>query len=299
MANISRPVGTRLPAATSRARERQWFTRKRGRSLLSHAALITLSLVFATPFLWLLSTALKPDDQIFRFPPVWIPRPITFQNFGKGLTFIPFWLYLKNTLIYCSLSVLGTIISSSLVAYSLARIRWPGRSILFAIIVGVIIVPGQVTLIPQFLVFKQLGWIDTLRPLIVPHFFGVPFYIFLLRQFFLTIPLELGEAAKIDGASEFQIYWRVLMPLAKPVLATVGLFTFLNTWNDFLGPLVYLNSQENYTLSIGLAMFQGQYSSLWGPLMAVSTVMTVPVIVLFFFAQRTFIQGITLTGIKG
>lgn len=252
-----------------------------------------------TPFLWLLSTSMKPDEQIFKFPPVWIPRPPTFKNYGTGLTFIPFWLYLKNTLIYCGMSVLGTIISSSLVAYSLSRIRWPGRSVLFAIIVGVIIVPSQVTMIPQFLVFKQLGWIDSLKPLIVPHWFGVPFFIFLLRQFFMTIPNELSEAAKIDGASEWQIYSRIVMPLAKPVLATVGLFTFLNTWNDFLGPLVYLNSSENYTLSIGLAMFRGQYTSLWGPLMAVSTVLTLPIIVLFFLTQRTFIQGITLTGIKG
>jgi multiple sugar transport system permease protein len=185
------------------------------------------------------------------------------------------------------------------VAYSLARIRWPGRNLLFAIIVATMIVPGQVTLIPLFLIFKELGWIDTLKPLIVPHFFGVPFFIFLLRQFFMTIPLELGEAAKIDGASEWQIYSRVMLPLAKPVLATVGLFTFLNTWNDFLGPLVFLSSQDNYTLSIGLAMFRGQYESLWGPLMAVTTVITVPVVIAFFFTQRLFIQGITLTGIKG
>ena len=295
MANVSKA----LPRAAGRVGERRRIRRKDVNKLLAHVALITLSIIFSLPFLWLLSTSLKPDDQIFTFPPVWIPNPPIFSHYSRGLNFIPFGLYLKNTLIYCGLSVAGTVISSSLVAYSLARIRWRGRSVLFGIIVAVLIVPSQVTIIPQFLIFKQLGWIDSLWPLIVPHFFGVPFFIFLLRQFFLTIPLELGEAAKIDGASEWQIYSRVLMPLAKPVLATVGLFTFLNTWNDFLGPLIYLNSEDNYTLSIGLAMFQGQYTSLWGPLMAVTTVMTVPIIVLFFFAQRTFIQGITLTGIKG
>jgi multiple sugar transport system permease protein len=295
MADISqaRPAPTARPAAGHAARN------KAIRTAIAHAALIVLSLLFLTPFLWLVSTSLKPDSQIFAFPPVWIPDPVTFQNYVTGLNFIPFLQYLKNTLIYCGLSVVGAIISSSLVAYSLARIRWPGRNILMAIIIATIMVPGQVTLIPLFLVFKQLGWIDSLKPLIVPHFFLQPFFIFLLRQFFMTIPRELDEAAKIDGASHWQIYRYVLIPLATPVLATVGLFTFLNTWNDFLGPLIYLNSPEHYTLSIGLAQFRGEHSSLWGPLMAVSTVMIVPVIIAFFFTQRTFIQGITLTGIKG
>lgn len=295
MANISEA----RPMMGGRATEHPRFNRRTVRSALSHAALITLSLVFITPFLWLLTTSLKPEGQIFAFPPVWIPRPVIFKHYVTGLQFIPFLTYLKNTLIYSGLAIAGTIISSSLVAYSLARIPWRGRNILFLIIVGTMIVPGQVTMIPLFLVFKNLGWLDSLKPLIVPFFFGVPFFIFLLRQFFMTIPRELDEAARIDGASEWQIYSRVLMPLAKPVLATVGLFTFLNTWNDFLGPLVYLSSPERYTLSLGLAQFRGEHSSLWGPMMAVTTVMTVPVIVAFFFAQRTFIQGITLTGIKG
>ncbi len=215
------------------------------------------------------------------------------------MNYIPFLTYLKNTFIYCGLSVLGCVISSSLVAYSLARIRWMGRGLLFAIIIATLMVPAQVTLIPLFLVFKNLGWIGSLKPLIVPYFFLQPFSIFLLRQFFLTIPIELSEAARIDGANEFQIYRMVVMPLATPVLATVGLFTFLNTWNDYLGPLIYLNDPAQYTLSLGLAQFQGEHSVLWGPLMAVSTVMIVPVLIAFFFTQRTFVQGITLTGIKG
>ena len=295
MANISEA----RPLAGRRVTEQRRFNRKTVRSVLSHAALVTLSLIFLPPFLSLVTTSLKAEHQIFAFPPVWLPDPVTFQNYVTGLQFIPFVRYLSNTMIYCGLSVIGTILSSSLVAYSLARINWPGRTALFLIIVGTMMVPGQVTMIPLFLVFKTLGWLDSLKPLIVPHFFLQPFYIFLLRQFFMTIPRALDEAARIDGASEWQIYSQVVMPLSKPVLASVGLFTFLNTWNDFLGPLVYLNSQENYTLSLGLAQFRGQFTSLWGPMMAVTTVITVPVIIAFFFTQRMFIQGITLTGIKG
>ena len=295
MARVSQ-VGS---LAEGSSRHRSLSRRKLATAIAAHTALVALSIVFFLPFLWLLSTSLKPETQIFTFPPVWIPEPVIFDHYVTGINFIPFWSYLSNTLIYCLTAVAGTIMSSSLAAYSLARINWPGRNILFAILVCVMIVPGQVTLIPQFLIFRTLGWIDTLLPLIVPNFFGVPFFIFLLRQFFLTIPKELSEAARMDGASEWQIFWEVMMPLAKPVLATVGLFTFLNAWNDFLGPLVYLNSQTNYTLSIGLQQFRGQYDSLWGPLMAVTTVMTIPVIIAFFFTQRLFIQGITLTGIKG
>jgi multiple sugar transport system permease protein len=295
MANISQS----RPIPASRAAERRTFNRKTVRSIIAHAVLIALSIVFMTPLLWLVGTSFKIDSQILIFPPVWIPQPFTIQQYVKGLNYIPFLQYLTNTLIYCGLSVFGTIVSSSLVAYSLARIRWPGRNIFFAIIIATLMVPGQVTLIPLFLVFKNLGWLDTLLPLIVPHFFLQPFSIFLLRQFFLTIPPELSEAARVDGASEFGIYWSILMPLAKPVLASVGLFTFLATWNDYLGPLIYLNSPENYTLSLGLAQFRGEHGVEWGAMMAVSTVMRVPVLIAFFFTQRTFVQGITMTGVKG
>jgi multiple sugar transport system permease protein len=294
MANISNARALSAGRTAERA-----ANRKIVRSVAAHVALISLSVVFLVPFLWLLSTSLKVDTQILVFPPVWIPQPITFQQYVTGLNYIPFLTYLKNTAIYCALSVVGCIISSSLVAYSLARIRWPGRSLLFAIIIATLMVPAQVTLIPLFLVFKTLGWIGSLKPLIVPYFFLQPFAIFLLRQFFLTIPHELSEAARIDGASELRIYWSVILPLATPVLATVGLFTFLGTWNDYLGPLIYLNDPAQYTLSLGLAQFQGEHNVLWGPLMAVSTVMIVPVLIAFFFTQRTFIQGITMTGIKG
>ena len=295
MANISdaQPIVVRSAPERSAARS------KRLRAIAAHAALIALSVVFLIPFLWLLSTSFKPDAQIFAFPPVWIPQPITIQHYIDGLNYIPFLLYLRNTGVYCGLAVVGTILSSSLVAYSLARIRWPGRGLLFALVIATLMVPSQVTLIPLFLIFKQLGWIGTLTPLIVPHFFLQPFSIFLLRQFFMTIPIELSEAARIDGANEFQIYRSVVMPLATPVLASVGLFTFLGTWNDFLGPLIYLNSPETYTLSLGLAQFRGEHGVEWGAMMAVSTVMLIPVLIAFFFTQRTFVQGISMTGIKG
>jgi multiple sugar transport system permease protein len=295
MANIS----SARPASVGRVVNRRARNRKTIRSISAHTALILLSLVFLVPFLWLVSTSLKIDTQILVFPPVWIPQPVTFQQYVLGLSYIPFLTYLKNTAIYCGLSVIGCVISSSLVAYSLARIRWAGRELLFAVIIATLMVPTQVTLIPLFLVFKNLGWIGSLKPLIVPYFFLQPFSIFLLRQFFLTIPHELSEAARVDGANEFRIYWSIVMPLATPVLATVGLFTFLGTWNDYLGPLIYLNDPAQYTLSLGLAQFQGEHNVLWGPLMAVSVVMIVPVLVAFFLTQRTFIQGITMTGIKG
>ena len=221
------------------------------------------------------------------------------HNYPTGLTFIPFAKYLGNTLLICGLVVFGTLLSCSLVAYGLARIRWGGRNVLFYIIIGTMMLPFQVTMVPMFIVFAKLGWVDTFLPLIVPAFFGNAFFIFLLRQFFLSIPHELTDAARIDGCSDWDIYWRVVLPLAKPALATVGLFAFMNTWNDYVGPLIYLSDASKYTLSLGLATFSSQYGSYPGMLMAVTAVMTVPIIVVFFIAQRTFIQGITLTGLKG
>ncbi|NOY79600.1 MAG: carbohydrate ABC transporter permease [Kiritimatiellaeota bacterium] len=271
----------------------------RGKRIAAHCALISLSVVFLTPLVWLVTSSLKTDKQIFKFPPEWIPSPLTFQNYPAGLTFIPFWRYLLNTSIICVLSVLGTVLSCSLVAYGLARIRWRGRNALFYILLSTMMLPFQVTMVPLFVVFAKLGWVDTFLPLVVPRFFGSAFYIFLMRQFFLTIPHDLSEAARIDGCSEWDIYWRIVLPLSKPVLAAVGLFAFMAAWNDYIGPLIYLTDQRNYTLALGLASFSSQYGSYPGMLMAVTTVMTLPIIVLFFFAQRTFIQGITLTGIKG
>lgn len=266
---------------------------------LAHIALALLSAVFLVPLVWLIVSSLKTDAQIFKFPPEWIPDPVTFQHYPGGLTFIPFWRYLLNTCILCVCTVAGTVLSCSLVAYGLARINWRGRNPLLYILLGTMMLPFQVTMVPVFVMFARIGWVDSLWPLIVPHFFGNAFYIFLMRQFFMTIPGELTEAARIDGCTEWDIYRRVVLPLSRPVLATVGLFAFMATWNDYLGPLIYLADEHKYTLSLGLAAFSSQYGSYPGMLMAVTTVITVPIIVLFFLAQRTFIQGITLTGIKG
>ena len=270
------------------------------RSLVVHALLIGLSAAFVIPFFWMLSSSLKTDEQLFKFPIEWIPDPITFRHYEYGLTFVPFARYVGNTLLIAGISVVGTVFSCALVAYSLARIDWPGRNVLFAILLATMMIPFPVTMIPLFIMFSNMGWVNTFLPLTVPAFFGSAFFIFLLRQFFMTIPKDLSDAARLDGASEFRIFHSIILPLSKPALATVALFQFINSWSDFLGPLIYLGGDEDkYTVSIGLSLFQGEYSTEFGALMAASTVMIAPVIILFFLTQRTFIQGITLTGIKG
>ncbi|MBO7743710.1 carbohydrate ABC transporter permease [Paenibacillus sp. MWE-103] len=267
--------------------------------VITHISLIVLGLSFLFPFVWMLSTALKPEAQIFIWPPEWIPDQFLWSNFPEALTFVPFGKYVTNTLTICIWAMVGTCASSALVAYGFARIQWPGRNALFIIMLSTMMLPSQVTMIPIFVIFKKIGWVGTFKPLIIPAFFGGAFFIFLLRQFFLTIPHELSEAAKIDGCSEFRTFWQIILPLAKPALATVALFTFINNWNDFMGPLIYLSDETKFTVSLGLQQFIGQYGTRWGMLMAASTVATLPIIVLFFFAQRTFIQGISTTGIKG
>jgi multiple sugar transport system permease protein len=288
----SRPA-TPGTAARSRVAIRQ------ARRLATYIALTGLGLMFTIPFVWLLSTSLKPPAQLFRLPPEWVPNPFTWSNYAQATTIIPFWLYLKNTLYIALFNVAASVVSCSLVAYGFARIRWPGRDLLFMVLVSTLMVPYAVTLIPTFLIFRDLGWINTPHPLTVPALTGNAFFIFLLRQFYLTIPEELSSAARIDGAGELQIYWRIILPLAKPALAVVALFTFMGNWNDFLGPLVYLSDRDQYTLAIGLYGFLSRSGSAWGPLMAAATLMVLPIVALFFLTQRTFIQGITLTGIKG
>jgi multiple sugar transport system permease protein len=289
--------GVPLPA------QRQQMASRRLAVLLVRALvlllLLALTVMFIIPFYWLLSTAVKPDSEIFVFPPVWLPSPVQWSNLSNAINFFPFWQYLGNTLIICAGTVAGTLISNSLVAYGLARIQWPGRNILFGLLLGTLLLPSQVTLIPLFILFAHMGWVDTYAPLIVPAFFGNAFFMFLLRQFFLTIPAELCDAVRVDGGSEWTIFTRIVIPLSVPVLATVALFSFINAWNDFLGPLIYLQTSDKYTLSIGLSFFLGTYGSQWSWLMAASALVFVPIVVLFFFTQRTFIQGITLTGTKG
>ncbi|MCX7847083.1 MAG: carbohydrate ABC transporter permease [bacterium] len=235
-------------------------------------------------------------------PPERVERRIelAWRNFAAAVAAIPFGRYTLNTLILCFLTVLGTTLSNSLVAYGFARIEWPGRDLYFAVTLATMMVPFPVTMISLYALFKWLGWVGTWLPLWVPTFFGSAFNIFLLRQFYLSIPKDLTEAARIDGCSEFQIYWRIILPLSRPALAVVALFQFMGTWNDFLGPLLYLNDQNKFTLSLGLQFFQSQSGGTeWHLLMAASTLMLLPILVLFFFTQKTFIQGIVTTGLKG
>jgi len=267
--------------------------------VLVQIVLVCAGITFLMPFLWMLSTSLKDDQHIFVYPPQWIPAPMMFSNYPAALQYIPYGTYFLNTLQIALFATVGTVISCSLVAYSLARLHWPGRNVLFILTLATMMLPFAVTLIPLFIVFKTLGWINTFRPLIVPAYFGSAFFIFLLRQFFLTIPVELSDAARIDGANELGIFLRIMVPLIKPALATVALLQFLGSYRDFLGPLIYLTDNTKYTLSIGLTIYSSQHSTEWSMLMAASVVMTTPIIILFFFTQRTFVQGITLGGVKG
>lgn len=273
---------------------------KRG-SILTHAAALALSAVFLFPFVWLLMSAVKPNAILKQFPPVWVFPP-TLEHL-RGLfdsdSGFYFWQFLANTLYICAFTVSANILASSMVAYGFARVKWPGRDALFYAMLGTMMVPAQIMMIPVFLIFRKLGWIDTFLPLTVPALFGNAFFIFMLRQFFMTVPRDLLDAARVDGHGEIAIWWRVVMPLSVPALAVVGLFSFIGAWNDFINPLIYLLDESRYTLSLGLAMFQGQYGTEYGKLMAASALMTCPIVVLFFFAQRQFIEGIKMTGIKG
>jgi ABC-type glycerol-3-phosphate transport system permease component len=251
------------------------------------------------PVFWMVSSALKPNSKIFVYPPQWIPNPIQWDNFVKAMTMLPFATYFKNTMIIEVGVIAGTLLSCSIVAYGFARLDAPGRNFWFIVLLSTMMLPGVVTMIPVFLIFRQLGWVNTFLPLIVPAWFGSPFFIFLLRQFFMTIPRDFEDAARIDGANTWQLLTRILLPLSKPALATVAIFTFMGVWNDFMGPLIYLNKPETYTLALGINFFKGQYTSDWNMLMAASLVMMLPLVILFFAAQKAFIEGITLTGVKG
>lgn len=259
------------------------------------------ALLFLLPLFWMISTSLKPKEQIFAYPLIWLPDPPQWGNYSKALNnpSFKFLLFLQNSLYYAITATIGTVISCAMVAYAFARLRWWGRDVWFVLTLSAMMIPGPVVLIPLFLIFKDMGWVGTFKPLIVPAFLGSPFFIFLLRQFFLTIPMDLSDAARIDGAGDWGIFWRVILPLTQPALTTVALFTFLGCWNDFLGPLIFLNDGSKYTLAVGLAAFRGQYRTQWDLMMAAATVITLPIVVIFFFAQKRFIQGITLTGMKG
>ena len=257
------------------------------------------SLAFLFPLLWMVTTALKPDTQLFAYPPEWIPRPPIWSNFRDAIEYFPFWRYFWNSTVVTVLSVTGQVLSASIVAYGFAKLRWPGREVVFFFVLATLMIPNQVTMIPQFVIFTWLDWVDTLLPLFVPSFFGGgAFNVFLFRQYYRTIPREYNDAARIDGASEWRIYWQIILPQSKPVIATASIFAFLWTWNDFMGPVIYLHSPENFTLPIGLRAFQQQTGTEWDLLMAASLIVMLPVIILFFALQRYFVQGMAMSGLN-
>ncbi len=274
-------------------------SRLHAESMLVHLLLLAGAFFLMIPLAWMISTSLKSLGAVTTIPPEWIPRRILWSNYADIFRLVPFGRYVWNTSVITLLDVLGKMLSCSLVAFSFARLRWRGRETVFLIMLATMMLPPQVTMIPQFVVFKHLEWIDTIVPLVLPNWLGGPFLTFLLRQFFMSIPLDLDDAARIDGTSIFGIYWRIVLPLSKPALAAVAIFMFNGSWNDFFGPLIYLHSRDKYTISLGLRSFQDQNYTEWHLLMAASLVAMLPVVLIFFFAQKYFIQGIVFTGVKG
>ncbi len=267
-----------------------------------YLALVLLSIPAILPLLWMVSTSLKTNEQIFAGGDLTVtslfPKPLHAQNYPDAINNMPFLLYLRNTLLLCMFGIIGTVCSSAIVAYAFAKIKFDGKSLLFGLMIATMALPGQVTMIPIFGLFRALGWYGTYLPLIVPAFTGSAYFIFLLTQFFKTLPDEMAEACRVDGASEWRIFTQIVIPLSKPALATCALFKFIGTWNDFLGPLIYVNDPAKYTLAYGLQQFVSHYGGYYSQLMAASTIFTLPIIILFFFGQKTFIQGIATTGGK-
>lgn len=266
------------------------------KKIVSYLLMTAIGLVLITPLLWMVFTSLKPMEEIVRYPPTFFPEKIVWQNYLDTITAFPFWRYARNTLWITVLVVFGNVLSNSFIAYGFAKLDFPGKKLMFALVLSTMMIPGFVTMIPQYVLFSKIGWVGTYLPLIVPSFFGNAFNIFLMRQFYLSINDELIEAAEIDGANHFYIWSRLMLPLTKPALITIAINSFNAAWNDFLGPLLYIQDQEKYTLQIGLQVFQNQATTQWNYLMAGATLVLIPTILMFFFAQRYFIEGIDLTG---
>ncbi len=275
------------------------FTYKTRRAVLQLAVLLVGSAVFLTPLGWMVLTSLKPTEQIFLFPPEFIPKPVEWNNYAEAWSQGEFWTYTQNSTLVAALNIAGNIFGSSLPAFAFARLRFVGRRVLFLIMLSTMMVPIWVTIVPTFLLFKFFGWNGTLLPLIVPGFFAVPFYTFLLRQYFLGISHELEDAARMDGANSLTIYFRIVLPLARPALATVAIFAFVYHWNDLITPLIYLTDEKLFTVALGLSRFRNSYRMEMSHMMAAATFALVPVLIIYFFTQRLFIQGIVLSGSKG
>jgi ABC-type glycerol-3-phosphate transport system permease component len=265
-----------------------------------HLALLAVAAVSLLPLVYMVSTSLKAEGLEYEIPIRWIPDPIVWRNYPEAFGSIPTLTFLRNTLVVTLFSIVGELLTGSLAAYGFARLRFPGRNALFIVMLSTLMLPYFVTMIPLFVLFRTLGWTNTLLPLIVPSFFGGrPIAIFLMRQFFLTLPTELDDAAKIDGAGFFGIWWSILLPLTRPALATVAILSLVYHWNDFLAPLIYLNSNDNFTLALGIRLFRDQYRTFFNLTMAYATMMTVPILTVFFLFQKYFIRGISMTGLTG
>ncbi len=270
-------------------------------SIGRHGLLILVTIVCVVPFYWMVMSALKTQSTVFATPVQWWPSEFHWENFVTAADYpgFPFLRFLGNSLLYSGLVTLGTVLSCAATGYGFARLRFPGRDLLFVLTLGTLMIPGIVTLIPTFLIFKTLGWIGGYAPLIVPSFFGNAFFIFMMRQFFLGVPGELADAARVDGAGEFRIFWQIMLPLVQSALLVMAVFTFLWTWQEFFTPLIYLQNSEDFPLSLGLFSFRNRRNTEWHLMMAGATLTTLPLVVIFFFAQKYFMEGIRMTGLKG
>lgn len=287
------------PAAAARLQRRRGW-RKLLAKVPIYVVLTLGGILLSVPLVWLLSSSFKTNEAIFRYPPEWIPRPLQWQNYVEIWRRIDFALYTRNTMIIVTLAVIGGTFSSAFVAFGFARLRFPGRDVIFLILLGTMMIPFHVTLIPTFVLYKWLDWLDTFRPFtVVPWFGGSAFSVFLIRQFYMTLPLELDDAARIDGCNSFDIFFRIILPQAKPVLGVVAIFGFMGNWNGFMLPLIFLQSPEKYPLALAINMLRGsQYGTKWHLLMAASVIMSMPCIILYFLAQRYFVQGIVFSGVE-
>jgi multiple sugar transport system permease protein len=292
-----------MTGATSAMRGiwRSKTTRHRILATVTHVILIAGSIAVLIPLAWMLSTSLKPTTQVSKWPPIWIPNPIMWSNYVHAMVIFPvsFAVFVRNSVILSLGQSVGTVLSNMIVAYAFARLRFRGREILFLIVLGTMMLPGQVTMIPLFILFSKLGWVNTYYPLIVPAFFGGAYFVFLLRQFYTTIPRELDDAARIDGCGIMGVFFRIILPLSKPALGISAIFSFSWAWNDFLGPLIYLSKMETFPLALALSYLKSTYRVLWSELMVTSFIAMIPPLILFFVAQRYYIQGIVITGVKG
>jgi ABC-type glycerol-3-phosphate transport system permease component len=300
MSNVAdaRALPAQIPRAEGAAyRRAQWV--RRVSMAVAFLIVLALAVVFAAPIYWMVITSLKTTAEVFQLPPVWWPAQLQWGNYPDALQVFPFVRYATNTLQIAVPVAIGTTLRSSLVAYGFSRLRWPGRDLVFYLVLATLMIPTWVTLVPLYILFNDIGWVNTYRPLVVPSFFGDAFSIFLLRQFFLRQPQDLVDAARVDGASHLRIFAQIMLPLSRPALAVVALFAFINAWSDFFNPLIYLSNPDKYTLQLGLFNFFSQHFVNWPGFMAASVVILVPIAVLFFLTQKTFIEGITFTGLRG